>query len=573
MIKSPQQLKRPTSVSEYEFQIRLRAAAAPPDSPLPFAALGLPAPQALGGTEPREPDAPPAPPPMAALAYGRLAFGPRPGDIEAFNALGGTDQQRLAAWLDSQLDPASIDDSAAESRLAESDLVTLERPMAQLWAELVFPGPPAPSSWQVEVQPLYETIYATVLRGIHSKRQVFELMVEFWHHHFSVFAREFPTYSIWPRSDATIREHALGNFRALLEEIAKSTAMLFFLDNYTNAAGDPNENYARELMELHTLGIDAYMGSIQPGDVPQENGLPIGYTETDVVEAAKCLTGWTFRGFSNEPAIGNTGEFLYYDQWHDHDAKTIVGLELPANQPPMKDGRDLLDHLVRHPATGRFIAKKLCCRLVGDNPPPELVELAAATFTATTTAPDQIAQVVRVIATSRAFATTWGEKVKQPFEIALAMFRGANGDLPFRWTLPHPETEVTFGFMYTLDITGQQLFGWITPEGYPDLKTSWSSTGPRVMCWRLVNWISVYGCNFAAETPLTELSPREIVQYWCHRLLGRPADPTDEIKLISFMSRGADPDTDLPWPGSPELRERIRALGALICMTPSFLWR
>jgi uncharacterized protein (DUF1800 family) len=515
----------------------------------------------------------PAPPPAAVVALTRTAFGPRPGDVEAFDALGATDPERLTAYVDQQLDPASIDDSAAEARIAESGFETLEKSLEQLWQEHTLA-----EDWEVHMQPFWETQLATFLRAIHSERQLLEVMADFWHNHFSVFADDSPEGSVWVHSDRdAIRAHALGNFRQMVEAVTRTPAMLFYLDNAFNSAEDANENYARELLELHTLGADAYLGSLPQSQVPVDgDGWPVGWVEEDVIGAARCLTGWTVDTQWVHWEFGETGTFLYWDEWHDHDPKTVVGLDLPADRPPMQDGWDLLDRICRHPATGRHLAAKLCRRLLGDSPPEAVVDAAAAVFTASWQAPDQIAQVVRTIVSSPEFLATWGDKVKRPFEIAAGAFRGAGGDLPFRL-----DDGATQWFYWEYYQTGQPLFSWQPPNGFPDFKEAWNTTSPRVMCWRLANFFvqvwddvgEVYYFDLLAQTPAGVRSAQALVDFWSERILGRPLPDGDEQKLVAFMAQEANPFDDLPIRTDWETQERLRALVALILMSPSFLWR
>ncbi len=515
----------------------------------------------------------PAPPSAAVIALSRLGFGPRPGDVDAFNALGATDAERLAAYLEEQLDPDSIDDSAAEAHIAQSGFTTLDKSLDQLWLDHVVNT----DDWEVIMQPFWETELATFLRGIHSKKQLLEAMADFWHNHFNVYAYDYPFGSVWPHTDRdAIRAHALGNFRQLLEAVARTPAMLWYLDNAYNSLEDANENYARELMELHTLGAEAYLGSIPQGAVPVDaEGRPIGFVEEDVVAAARCLTGWTVSDRDWDPDIGNTGLFLYFDPWHDHDPKTVLGADLPANQPPMQDGWDLLDLLAEHPATARHVATKLCRRLLGDGAPEPVIDAAAATFAAHASAPDQLAQVVRTIVTSSEFTGTWGDKVKRPLEIAISAFRGAGGDLPFVL-----RNEATDYFLYAFYITGQPLFSWHPPNGYPDVKVAWNTTSPRVMCWRLANTLMMlyddadnFYFDVLGQTPAAVRSAQDLVSFWTERILGQPAAAVEEAELVDFMAQGHNPSFDLPLDTDEATQDRLRALIALIFMSPSFLWR
>ena len=515
----------------------------------------------------------PAPPSAGVVAYSRLAFGPSPGDIEAFDALGATDAQRLQVWVDQQLDPSSLDDSAADARLAQSGFQTMNKTSGQLWNEHTLA-----EEWDVHMQPLWETRLATWIRAIHSRRQLFEVLVDFWHNHFNVFADEFLFGSVWSFTDTqVIRTHALGNFRQMIEDVTRSPAMLFYLDNVFNNLEDANENYARELIELHTMGAEAYLGSMPQGEVPTDgNGVPIGYTEDDVIGAARCLTGWTLETDWVYWEFENTGDFIYYDDWHDHAPKTVLGLDLPANQGPMQDGFDLLDRLAQHPATAQHVAGKLARRLLGDFPPQSVVDAAAAVFSAQWQAPDQIAQVVRTIVLAPEFLTTWGDKVKRPFEMAASCFRGGGADLAFEL-----DDDDTGWFEWEYYQTGQPLFGWHPPNGYPDIKFAWNTTSPRVMCWRMANFfVQIYNettethyFDLLGQTPAGVRSAQELVDFWGARILGRPLLSDESQSLVNFMAQGASPSADLPLDDDWNTQERLRAMVALIFMSPSFLWR
>ena len=180
-----------------------------------------------------------------------------------------------------------------------------------------------------------------------------------------------------------IRSHALGNFRQMLESVATSTAMLYYLDNYINQVGGFNENWARELLELHSLGAENYLGVMDPFSVPlDQNGVPVGYVDNDVYEAARCFTGWRVDYSSWEPGVGQSGAFLYYPAWHDRCQQVLHAALHPRRSSALKDGHDVLNAIAAHPGTARQIARKLCRRLIGDNPPQDTVDAAAAVFIA-----------------------------------------------------------------------------------------------------------------------------------------------------------------------------------------------
>ncbi len=207
-------------------------------------------------------------PPLGVIAHNRIAFGPRPGDIDAFNDLGPDDISRLTAFVDQQLDPASIDDSALNVRLADPAYMTLNKTLQQLWAEH-YRAENLP--WQERIRPAMETQYAAFVKAIYSNRQLVEVLVDFWHNHFNVYSWDMPMAAVWVHYDRdVIRPHVLGNFRDMLDANTKSTAMLYYLDNVDSSDDGPNENYARELCELHTIGAENYLGVTPQWEVPMD---------------------------------------------------------------------------------------------------------------------------------------------------------------------------------------------------------------------------------------------------------------------------------------------------------------
>ena len=508
-------------------------------------------------------------PPLGVIALHRMGFGPRPGDLSYFRGLGASADERLAAYVDEQLDPLSLDDSEAEARIAAAGYTTLGKSLTQLWADHEV------DDYMVRRQPLAETVGATFLRAVYSRRQLLEVMADFWHNHFNVHGTEWDFMPTWVHYDRdVIRAHALGNFRQMLEAVAMAPAMLFYLDNAFSADDGPNENYSRELFELHTLGADAYLGVQPQANVPADaSGVPTGWVDDDIKEAARCFTGWTV----DAPYIGpnDTGTFYYLADWHDDGAKNVLGRTLPAGQAALQDGRDVLDFLAEHPATARHIALKLCRRLVADFPPAEVVDAAAATFTAEREAPDQIARTVRTILLSDAFRTTWGEKTKRPFEIAASALRAGGSEISF--ALGDGPTDT---FFYLYSHTGQTLFDWPAPNGYPDLRGAWTSTTPRAMSWRLVNWLvdardgaDTYLLDVVAQTPADVRSANALADFWIDRILGRPMDAPERQEIVELMAQGFNPSFDLPLGTDEDVRSRLRAMVGLIFMSPAFLWR
>jgi uncharacterized protein (DUF1800 family) len=506
----------------------------------------------------------PVEPPLPAvevIALNRLAFGPRPGDLSAFRVLGTTDDARLPAYIDQQLNPAAIDDSACDARIAAANLPSLNMTLPQLWSNYTR------ADGADRETPAKDVRAATLIRAVYSKRQLLEVLVDFWHNHFNVYAwGDSYASSTWAHYDRdVIRAHALGNFRQLLEAVATSTAMLYYLDNTVNQVAGPNENYARELFELHTLGADNYLGVGDQSSVPGYPDNPIGYVDDDVYEAARCFTGWRVNdGSSGAP--GDDGTFLYHEAWHDGLQKTVLGKTIPDHQPAMKDGRDVLDALAAHPGTARFVCRKLCRRLIGDDPPLAVVDAAAAVFIAQQNAPDQLKQVVRTIALSLEFGATWGQKVKRPFEAAVSMLRAVEAE----FSLPPDEN-----FRSTYDPIGQPLFGRRTPDGYPDVRTEWANTTSLLYRWRFCHAMIAGGIagtrvDLVGQMPAGLTTPNAITDFWIDRLLGRPMDTQGRAEVAGFLAQGADPAANLT---VTQIAERLPRLVELILMSPDFQWR
>lgn len=542
------------------------------------------------GTGTRSPESDPEPPPLAIRLLTKAAYGPTAAELASFQALGSTDAQRLANWVTQQLDPGAIPDPTAQAKLASAGFTTLAKSLTQLFADHHVADPP----WEVRMRPVWEASLATWIRAVHSKRQLFEVMVEFWHNHFNVYGWEFITGPVWVHYDRdVIRAHALGNFRQLLEAVVRSPAMLVYLNQYESfaeqGAGYGNENFARELLELHTLGAEVSYGNVPREQVPGWPN-PQGYCEADVKDAARALTGWTFDidWVSWLWGGGNTGQFLTVDwsQWnervHSIEPKMVLGISMPANRTALQDGQQLLDILAQHPATGRHIAKKLCRRLVGDFPPPSLIESAATLFTAQWQAPNQIAQVVQHILLSPEFSSTWGQKVKRPFEIVCSALRAGEGNFPF--TMHAADEAAVNAFHWLYEAGGHPMFAWAPPNGFPDLRAAWASSNPRVAVWRTVHWLVEADSNnqdrFFDIVQTTLASPARsanaIVDFWIERIFRRPLPPEDREELVLFMAQGSNPNFDLPiqtnsWP--TYLQDRLRTLVGLMFSAPEFYWR
>ena len=504
---------------------------------------------------------PPAPP-LESLVFSRACFGAAPADVADFRDLGPDPRARIEAWVDWQLEPEVIDDGVLEAHLAQSGYETLDKSLGELWNGHLREQ----EDLNHRFLPIVETQYATMLRAIYSRRQLAEVLADFWHNHFNVHGYHFFAGPVFVHYDRdVIRSHSLGNFRAFLEVMAASPAMLFYLDNVFSSADGPNENFARELLELHTLGEENYYGAIPAGEVPTDDGVPMGYTDEDVREMARCLTGWSLDE--------NTGEFLYRGYWHDNGPKRILGLTLPAYQAPLEDVRRVLDLLARHPKVARFVCTKLCRRFIADDPPSSVVDAAVAVFLETNDQPDQLRRVVRTILLSDEFVNSWGDKVRRPFELVMGAVRAMGPD----FNLPLGDI-FSRSFFYLLYTTGNMPFTWAPPTGFPDRKEVWLTTNALVTSWRLINLLAgvdIQGwrpCDPAGSTPAGLRSAAELTDYWADRSMLRPLTDPSRQEIIDFMAQGAGPDGVLDMEDTM-VADRLRSMVGLILMSPDYLWR
>ena len=540
-------------------------------------------------------------PGIALVALNRMGFGPRPGDVAAFNALGSDDDARLAAYVLQQLNPdpnQANDPEYHQRRLGlngypDPGFTTLAKSLTQLWQDHRVGGI-QPS------RPVEETRLNTYLRMVYSKWQLRELLADFWLNHFNVYGFETYTQETFVHYDRdVIRANLFGSFRTLLEAVARSTSMLYFLDNYTNTRNGPNENWARELFELHTLGAENYYGVGAQAGVPEWGAgvvwpagtpsagqpIPAGYVDNDVYETARAFTGW---GVSS-----TLGTFLYTASNHDNFQKAVLSLgqvNIPPNQADEKDGEDVLDMLAAHPGTGRHLARKLCRRLIADDPPPALVESIGDLFTAQWLAPDQLQQVYEAILLSTEFKTTWGAKIKRPVEFSVSALRATNANWNFGYSSQNPLTVEpdTSSFLSRQSKTGQNLFARIPPDGFGDREAIWSGTNTRLQCWRLGSWLidqdidgnsatddfrlDVLGQTYAAFPGLPHSATSvQLVDLWVDKVFRRAIEPAQRDELIDFMAQGNSPTLPLNLDASSSVRSRVRALVGLIFMLPEFL--
>jgi uncharacterized protein (DUF1800 family) len=516
----------------------------------------------------------------AGLALARLGLGARPGEAAGLD---------VRHWLESQLAPPPGDDPGVAARLARAQLHikyaagdpakhqtwlatdemrglrTLDQPIDQLWP--LFDKDAHDGAERR--RPLLETLSATLIRAGHSEYPLRERMVQFWHDHFNVDAWDQEQVAVaLPAYDRdVIRPHALGNFRQFLEAVASSTAMLYYLSNKSSRAGSANENYARELFELHTLGRDAYLNDKYDRwrEVPGAlQGKPSGYIDQDVYEAARALTGWTVEdgsGIDGRRKLPATGRFTYVDVWHDGYQKRVLATEFDAFQPAEADGRKVLDLVAAHPATARFLCTKLVRRLVADEPPPALVQKAVAAWTKYRDAPDQIARTLRVIATSPEFAASRGRKLRRPVELVAAFVRATGIELT--------PSEPLFN---ELANAGQRLYGYPAPTGLADQAEVFLGANAMRRRWLILLALADNSWGTGALEPAPALAggattPRQAADFWLRAMLGT-VDPAASEAIAGAVDR--PPDLPIGPPEAPDTKKRLARIAAFAAMSPEF---
>ena len=366
--------------------------------------------------------------PLTLLAANRLTFGARQSDLDWIERNG------VDAFIEEQLAFDQIDDSVVNQRLQNFSTLNL------------LPTDPAPTD---ESNVLLELQGATLLRAVYSQRQLYELIVDFWSNHFNVHFNSPSDYILKTIDDRdVVRKYGMSKFRDLLGASAHSPAMLVSLNNSLSVKKQPNENYARELMEQHTIGVD--------GD----------FTEKDVAEVARSFTGWMVEQFIYKKPI--VGTFNYLAANHDEDPKVVLGHRLPA-YGGVKDGEKVLDILASTPACAALISTKLVQRFISDNPPASAVQKGMDAFQSSQ---GDIRATLGAILHSQEFKSSTGLKVKRPLDYAVSALRALNA-----------ETDAGRPIQSFILRLGQPLFLWPLPDGYPDTAEDWVNSGGMLARW------------------------------------------------------------------------------------------
>ena len=456
---------------------------------------------------------------LAVHAARRLTFGQTPATIAAIEAIG------FEAWIDQQLHWETIDDSAIEPMLTAYPRAA--RDAATLSAE------------NDKGRTRNDLASATLVRAIWSSRQLHELLVDFWTNHLNVDMNHDASTFHKPTDDRdVIRRHATGRFADMLTASAKSPAMLLYLDqalSRVDGTRQPIENYARELLELHTVGVDG------------------GYDETDVKEVAWLLSGWTV-------ADRKSGGFRFNPQWHKDGPLATGGDVLGWTMNGLTGqaaGESLLLHLARHPRTARRLAHKLAVRFIGEHIGPDdaVVTRAADAYRAADTA---ITPMVRALLVSEEFRSAPNRRLRRPIELFAAQLRAIQLQMD-----PSRASSFTSAASNNLRLLGQVPHSWSTPDGYPDVDAHWASAGAMVARWNMATSIS-NGLGAPAPThDLTRVIGTPLPATWggvldaaARSILGSSLDDATRDAILSAF--GQRPDT--PWPATRSARGLVDAV-------------
>jgi uncharacterized protein (DUF1800 family) len=412
----------------------------------------------------------------------RATFGATAAEVARARKIG------YQGWLTQQLKPARINDDAVSAAVA------LQCPLLSQTPDQLFLA--TASTVQAQLQ------QATIYRAAFSQRQLYERMVEFWSDHFNIAMSKVGYLKALDDRDV-IRKYALGRFGDLLKASAKSPAMLSYLDQTQSRAGRPNQNYARELMELHTLGVDG------------------GYTQNDVAELSRVLTGWTVTG---------KGVFLFDPTGHDWGPKQVLNLGIPAGvstsgQEGMLEGEKMLDMLIAHPSTARFISRKMLRWLLTSEPTEAQVSIIAGVYRSTG---GDIATMVRAILND-AWLGAAPARYKRPFHYLVSGVRALG-----------PTVNSADPLNRQLASLGQPLFAWETPDGYPDSVEYWSGNiTPR---WAAASTLSTYATQATVQvdaSPFISAGLDGSIELINQRVFAGELSATTRAALRAYAAGGA----------------------------------
>ena len=444
----------------------------------------------------------------------RISYGPRPEDIKRLKKIGAE------AYLNEQLNPEKIADADMDKMLKTMPILFMNRHEVH----------------QVDFRQHDALIKGMIARAVHSNRQLLERIVEFWTDHFNIPANDLSNDLVIMHREV-IRKYALGNFRDMLFAVAQSPAMLYYLNQAESEKEHPNENYARELLELHTLGVDG------------------GYTETDVKEIARALTGWTVKD-------GVENGFYFNKDTHDTGEKTILGHHLPAERG-IEDGLHVLSIVFNHPATARFICRKLCVRFVSDNPPQSLIDSAAQIWA---DSHGEIKPVLKHIFLSDEFAASAGQKLRRPLDFFIGALRATGTEFSEYWVMQG-----------MLEDLGQIPYDWHPPNGYPDVAGAWATPGGLLARWNVAMDVTHRAYSEPDKTMTTQLYERignpktigQLVDSVATQIFGVPLTQEVHMPFLNYLSEDSNPDAPLD---EFIIANKLGTLYGLMLASPLYQW-
>lgn len=517
----------------------------------------------------------------------RLGFGPRLGDIERVRAMG------IAAYIDQQLHPESIPDPVLDQKLAHFSSLHMsleeliettgpvaaqgsrrrstvfeKRTMAQRALESETEGAVEQAANRPEARRIipdrprdYEIQMAKLIRAVYSERQLHEMMADFWMNHFNINFGDRPLAAHF--EEQVIRRHALGNFKDLLMAVTRHPSMLFYLDNWVSSAPAEviqarisalrptldhqqtlallermpfleqakglNENFARELMELHTVGVDG------------------GYTQEDIIELAKVLTGWTISGAGLVNGREDDGVFVFDPLLHVDGDKTVMGQTIKA--AGIEEGEQVIEMLARHASTARFIATKLTRRFVADDPPQEVVDVGARAFEESG---GDIREVLRAIFGSPQFlsADFYQVKIKKPLEMVASALRAVNAEI---------DDYASVGLLAAggnqtsvIRRMGERVYTYEAPDGNPDVGSAWMNTNALLQRLEFANQLASERLKFGGIASRDSIVGRVKVDLPAARTLlaqlGLPEPTAQQIEQVRTLMREKmmEADEDAP---------------------------
>ena len=535
------------------------------------------------------------------IAINRVTFGARDSDIAKAQSLGWT------GWVEDQLNPPVGDDPLTAQLLKDATLritygerndsqgtwpaVDEDRPLNTLsmTGEELFKiygdvnrTRTLPTN---EINRIAEEVAAaTWLRNTHSQYQLREFMVDFWHRHFNVATGEgsLVIFTLPVYDQEVMRDHALGNFTDLVNANARSTAMLFYLDNAVSRATTPNENYARELLELHTMGRDAYQGVTTPpwsgpGSAPIGTK-SVGFSDQDILQASRALSGWTVgmgQRISSTRSLATSGKFVYESTYHNRNATTFLGVNLATLQPAanlenqtgaIAQGNKVIELAAQHEKTAAFVVGKIAKRIFGDDPPKAVVDAAVKTWLDNRESPEQIKLVMRTFLMSPELMQGPQTKVRRPYEKVIAFARATNSKI-------RPTRLVSTAFAATKDA----LFLWGTPNGWPDDSEYWLSTTGLMTQWNtnltaMANGaLSVTLRNESLQTN----SVSALLDDWIGRIIGYQISSAgySALRTMAAQSTGISSYLGNGTASVQTQENELRRLVALISTAPEFAYR